>query len=442
MKYLYFLLLTCLTYSSLAETTPKNIIMIVADGMGPNFIPAYRYYQHDQSTSKIKPTVFDQHLIGTSSTFPDISSGIVTDSAASATALATGIKTYNGAIGLDINKKAVETVLERAKTLGKQTAIVVTSQINHATPASYVTHNEHRKNYNAIADSYFDDKINQQFKVDIMLGGGTNYFIREDRHLVNEFIASGYHYVEQYSQLTSLPKNKPVLGLFSDIGLPYHVDEKKSYRLRNMTQAAIKQLESNTNNNGFFMLIEASLIDWASHNNDITSAMSEIDDLAKTFEYLEHYVANSQDTLVILTADHNTGGFSIGANKDYRWEPKIIKSVKASPKYIAKTLLNQKITDDYLTSQLGFAITKDELDKLKTLKLKLAEKNKSISKSVEKLSSLLIKIINTKSNTGWTTKGHTGTDVPVYAMGINKELFAGHQDNTDIAKKIFSLLSK
>jgi alkaline phosphatase len=138
---------------------PKNIIMVIADGMGPAYTTSYRYFNDDPATETIEETVFDRLLVGSSSTYPARVSGFVTDSAAGATALSTGYKTYNGAIALDVNKNSVETVLEFAKQQGKKTGVVVTSQINHATPASYLAHNESRENYNAIADSYLDDGI-------------------------------------------------------------------------------------------------------------------------------------------------------------------------------------------------------------------------------------------------------------------------------------------
>ena len=130
---------------------PKNIIMVIADGMGPAYTTAYRYFNDNPATELIEETIFDRLFIGTSSTYPASTSGLVTDSAASATALASGVKSYNGAIGLDVNKKRVQTVLEFAKIQGKKTGIVVTSQINHATPAAYLAHNESRQNYNANA---------------------------------------------------------------------------------------------------------------------------------------------------------------------------------------------------------------------------------------------------------------------------------------------------
>ena len=139
MKQLATLFLAVLSHSTLAANTPKNIIMMVGDGMGPAYTTAYRMYADDPSTPEIEETVFDRLLVGMASTHPDMGSGYVTDSAAGATALSTGVKTYNGAIGVDANKKPVQTVLELAKTQGRKTGVAVTSQINHATPASFIS---------------------------------------------------------------------------------------------------------------------------------------------------------------------------------------------------------------------------------------------------------------------------------------------------------------
>ena len=120
------------------KRAPKNIIMVVADGMGPAFVSAYRYFADDPNTPEKETTIFDQIHVGTSRTYPHEESGLITDSAASATAMAAGIKTYNGAIGVDTNREAVETVLHRAHKLGMMTGLAATSHIVHATPAAYM----------------------------------------------------------------------------------------------------------------------------------------------------------------------------------------------------------------------------------------------------------------------------------------------------------------
>lgn len=429
-------------------TGPKNIIMIVGDGMGPGYTTAYRYFNDNPETSIIEQTVFDRLLIGMASTYPAPVSGYVTDSAAAATALATGVKSYNGAIGLDVNKKPVETVLEWAKKQGKKTGVVVTSQVNHATPASYLAHNESRRNYNAIADSYIDEGI----KADVILGGGWQYFIREDRNLVNEFQSAGFHYLDNFQELTALPKQKPILGLFADVGLPWALDDSNKLRLLTMTKAATKQLE---NDKGYFLLVEGSQIDWAGHSNDIASAMAEMTDLAKTVEYLEHYVANNPDTLVVLTADHSTGGFTIAANGKYQWDPTVLRSMKHSPQKIAESLAAIDITIKTASDLLNFTVTQKEVDLLQQAKhqtsknlvdfygLNESAQQEQIMPSIETTIYIAIKkLIDKRTNSGWTSSGHTAIDVPVFAFGKNSEIFAGKIDNTDIANKIFTLLGK
>ncbi len=434
--------------TSTSMDLPKNIIMVIADGMGPAYTTSYRYFNDDPSTELIEETVFDRLLVGSASTYPARISGFVTDSAASATALSTGYKTYNGAIGLDVNKNSVETVLEFAKKQGKKTGVVVTSQINHATPASYLAHNESRRNYNAIADSYLDNGI----KANVYLGGGWQYFIREDRNLVDEFKASGFQYVDNYSSLNNLKANTPVIGLFGDTGLPYAIDDKDPQRLLTMTKAAIKQLE---NNNGYFMLVEASQVDWAGHSNDIATAMAEMSDLAVTMEYLEEYVKANPDTLVILTADHSTGGLTVGANGKYKWHPEILRTMQRSPITSAKILTDQKITQQRLSELLNFTVTQNETQQVQVAKINAIKeisaykqldeklKLKAIKPDMSNIISIAIKnIIDIRTNTGWTSGGHTAIDVPVHALGNSSGIFKGNIDNTDIAKQIFILLGQ
>jgi len=430
--------------------SPKNIIMVVGDGMGPAYTTAYRYFSDNPETKVIEETVFDRHLVGMASTYPARVSGYVTDSAAAATALATGVKSYNGAIGLDVDKKPVETVLEWAKKQGKKTGVVVTSQINHATPASYLAHNESRRNYNAIADSYIDDGI----KADLYLGGGRQYYIRDDRNLVDEFKSAGFHYLDDFENLNKLPQQKPVLGLFGDIALPWALDDSDKLRLSTMTKAATKHLESKQ---GYFLLVEASQVDWAGHSNDIASAMAEMSDLAKTMEYLEQYVKGHPDTLVILTADHSTGGFTIAANGKYEWNPEVIRTMTRSPFNVSEQLTNTNITIEATSKLLNFDVTQAEVDLLQQEKQKATkmlakfdaldkETQQQQSKSkpnVKKSIYTAVKhLIDRRTNSGWTSGGHTAIDVPVFAFGQNSEVFHGKIDNTDIANKIFTLLGK
>ena len=411
------------------QGVPKNIIMVVADGMGPAYTTAYRNYVDDPTTPNIEPVVFDDILVGNASTYPAQVSGYVTDSAAAATALASGVKSYNGAIGVDVNKQPVNSVMYYAKSKSMRTGLAVTSQIVHATPASYIAHNESRKNYNEIADDFFDVRVNGEFVADVMLGGGTSYFEREDRDILAQFIDAGYEYADSYNRLASVPAGSNVLGLFAPVALPAVLDDKRKNRLEYLTKNAIKHLE---NDNGFFLLVEASQVDWAGHANDIASAMAEMHDLAITMEYLRDYVEANPDTLVVLTADHSTGGLTIGANGDYRWSPEHLKSLSASVMTIALEMANEENPGEFVAAKLGLSLTEQELATLN-----------SISNQDDKTRFSAVKtFLDTKTNTGWTTGGHTGVDVEVFAFGAGYQSFMGQIDNTDIAKKIFSFIDK
>ncbi|MCF2947723.1 alkaline phosphatase [Paraglaciecola aquimarina] len=425
MKQVVTFLLIGLCCASVSAKTPKNIIMIVGDGMGPAYTTAYRMFADDPSTPKVESTIFDRMLVGMASTHPHTKTGYVTDSAAGATALSSGVKTYNGAIAVDVQKNSVQTVLEFAKKQGRRTGIAVTSQINHATPAGFSAHNESRHNYDEIANSYFDNRIDGKFVLDVMLGGGWHYFIRDDRNLVKEFKQAGYQYIDDIEKLDEAKTGQPLLGLFGDKGLPWALDSKNNTRLPILAKSAVTQLE---NDKGYFLLIEASQVDWAGHGNDIASAMAEMHDLALTLKWLEQYVANNPDTLVVLTADHSTGGLTIGANGVYEWLPASTKSLKASPEEIAKQLLPLKQRWTLASELLGFELSQEELQQI-------IEPTDS-----KTLFRAICTIIDNRSYTGWTTNGHTGVDVPVFAFGMGAENFIGHSDNTDIAQKVFELL--
>ena len=180
----HLLSLSLLLAPAVALAAPKNIIYMIGDGMGPAYLAGYRYFSDDKATAEVENTIFDELWLGMASTYPDDDT-YVTDSAAGATALATGFKSYNGAISVNRQHIPIGTMMQLAKKLGKANGIVASSQVNHATPASFLAHNKSRRNYNEIADMYLDYRINGKPVADVMIGGGTKYFVREDRNLIN-----------------------------------------------------------------------------------------------------------------------------------------------------------------------------------------------------------------------------------------------------------------
>ncbi|WP_139822717.1 alkaline phosphatase [Tuberibacillus sp. Marseille-P3662] len=407
----------------------KNVIFLIGDGMGPSYTTAYRMYKDDPKTKQMETTAFDRYLVGTQATHPDDPNENITDSAAAATSMAAGIKTYNGAISVDNDKSRVKTILERAKEKSKATGLVATSQINHATPAAFGTHNEDRNNYNTIADDYFDDMIRGQHKVDVLLGGGTNYFKRDDRNLVQDFKQAGFGYVTNTKQLKS-DQHEQLLGLFAPVGLPKMIDRtNKTPSLETMTHEALERLQKDKD--GFFLMVEGSQIDWAGHSNDIVGAMSEMEDFEKAFQAAINFAKQDKHTLVVTTADHSTGGLSIGRGGPYVWNPKPIKAADRTPEFMAAAIKDGASVEKTLDQYIDFELKQKELESVK----KAAQ-----SEDQSAIQTAIAEIFNVRSHTGWTTGGHTGVDVPVYAYGPGKMMFSGFYENTNMAKSIRKVL--
>ncbi|MGL6123421.1 MAG: alkaline phosphatase, partial [Shewanella sp.] len=312
------------------------------------------------------------------------------------------------------------TILEKAKALGLSTGVAVTSQINHATPAAFLTHNESRKNYDALALSYLDTNA------DVFLGGGQKYFSPE---LLAQFKAKGYQHITRVEDLATITQPK-VLGLFAEVQLPWAIDEQDAKKLSTLTQKALSLLSQN--DQGFVLLVEGSLIDWAGHNNDIATAMGEMDEFSNAIEVVEQFVREHPDTLMVITADHNTGGLSIGVDGKYNWNPEILRNISASTDTLALAAISGEQWQADLARGLGFELSEEEITRLTAARMQ----------GLETITVAIRHIIDKRTDTGWTTNGHTGTDVQVFATGPASELFNGHQDNTDIANKIFSLLPK
>lgn len=419
-----------LAFGSYAYATeaPKNIIYMIGDGMGPAFTTAYRYYSDNPNTKVVEPTIFDQILVGMAHTYPDDDT-YVTDSAAGATALSTATKTYNGAIAVDTHKKPLKTMLQVAKEKGMRTGLVSTSQINHATPASFAAHNESRRNYDEIADDYVDVKVDGKLPVDLMLGGGVQYFKRSDRDLIKEFEKAGYQYTSEWSKLNQI-EQLPALGLFADKAFPFAIDENPN-RLEKMTLKSLDLISKN-NDKGFFIMLEGSQIDWCGHANDIACAMKEMHDFAKSIEVAKAYVDQNPDTLLVVTADHSTGGLTLGASGKYTWLPDEVKKVKSSVSTITKSLLASDDLKSTWQQHASIDINKQDIEAL-TIAKKAGDKA---------LYDAINHIINKVSYTGWTTSGHTAIDVQVFAYGKGYEQFIGSQNNTQIAEKLINFIEK
>lgn len=416
------------------EPEIKNVIFLIGDGMGVSYTSAYRYLKDNPGTKVAERTEFDKYLVGQQMTYPEDSAQNITDSASAATAMSAGVKTYNAAIAVDNDKSEVKTVLEAAKEKGKATGLVATSEITHATPASFGAHDENRKNMNSIADDYYNELIKGKHKIDVLLGGGKSNFVRPDVNLAKAFEKDGYSYVTDKSQMLK-DKNEQVLGLFASEGLPKMIDrQSETPSLADMTSSAIQRL--NKDKEGFFLMVEGSQVDWAGHDNDIVGAMSEMEDFEKAYKAAMEFAKKDKHTLVVATADHSTGGFSIGAKGIYNWYGEPIKAAKRTPDFMADAIVKGADVEKTLKQFINQNVVKLTDGEIKTV----TEAAKS--KNVTNVDNAIEAIFDNRTNTAWTTGGHTGEDVPVYAYGPYKDRFAGQVDNTDQAKIIFELLKK
>ncbi|MES9736476.1 alkaline phosphatase [Peribacillus frigoritolerans] len=416
------------------EPEIKNVIFLIGDGMGVSYTSAYRYLKDNPGTKVAERTEFDKYLVGQQMTYPEDSAQNITDSASAATAMSSGVKTYNAAIAVDNDKSEVKTVLEAAKEKGKATGLVATSEITHATPASFGAHDENRKNMNSIADDYYNELIKGKHKIDVLLGGGKSNFVRPDVNLAKAFEKDGYSYVTDKSQMLK-DKNEQVLGLFASEGLPKMIDRpSETPSLADMTSSAIQRL--NKDKDGFFLMVEGSQVDWAGHDNDIVGAMSEMEDFEKAYKAAMEFAKKDKHTLVVATADHSTGGFSIGAKGIYNWYGEPIKAAKRTPDFMADAIVKGADVEKTLKQYINQNVVRLTDGEIKTV----TEAAKS--KNVTNVDNAIEAIFDNRTNTAWTTGGHTGEDVPVYAYGPYKERFAGQVDNTDQAKIIFELLKK
>ena len=286
------------------EPKVKNIIMLIGDGMGPTHIPSLMLEE------QYSPTNFERAKRASFVTTYSANNR-VTDSAASGTALACGEKTNNSVIGLNAQGDTIYSSLTFAKSLGMQTAIVVSCDITHATPAAFYAHASHRDEREAIASWL------PKSGADVIFGGGLTAFTErsDSTNLMEQFINNGYYIASSFNETDSINEGK-VIGLFSEKHLPSMVNGRGNL----LPQATAKTLEILTNNCkekncGFFMMVEGSQIDFESHANNPKGIYAEMKDFDTVAGIAFDYADTHPGTLVIVCADHDTGGISIPSYK-------------------------------------------------------------------------------------------------------------------------------
>lgn len=275
--------------------SPKNIILMIGDGMGTTQL--YAAYIANKGHLSVEVCKYS----GFAKTYSLDS--LITDSGASGTAIATGFKTNLKMIGMTPDGKSHPSILKYAEQNNKATGLVATCAMTHATPAAFIANTESRYNYEKIALDYL------QTDIDIFVGGGLDHFARrnDSLNLIDSLKARDYQIIYSLDELKSSTANK-IAALLYDKHPPAYLDGRGNM----LEVASLKTIETlNRNENGFFIMIEGSQIDWAAHDMSTTGVVAEVQDFDKTIAAVLDFAKKDGETLVIITADHETGGFSI-----------------------------------------------------------------------------------------------------------------------------------
>lgn len=500
------------------QVKPKSVIFFVSDGMGPGYVTAARDSRlcesagggRDEGANENGTTGalrLEAHLVGLVRTRS--ADAFVTDSAAGATAFATGYKTNNHVVaevpigaadvaadvatgGGGAAYAPVGTILEGAQAAGKRTGIVTTARVTHATPAAFSAHVADRDDENAIARQQVAG-----LDVDVLLGGGRRHFLparhvagsarHDDVDLVAEAVMRGYDVVSDARGLEAAVAGRPrrLLGLFAPSHMPYEIDRtatpgKNGTRvptLDGMTTAALDVLGGSPE--GFFLLVEAGRIDHAGHAGDAATAIAEVCAYDRAFAVATAFAASRPDVLVVGTSDHDTGGLSVGCCGEYALDVAAIGRQRASAETVTANVVSAyeaaggspgvQVGMGILASALTSAgrnvsdaatsaaadvnadvagtgagsgdVSAADLRELHALATATtASSAGAAGYEGYALQNKVGEVLNRPNLVGFTSSGHTGVDVPLFAYGASAERFRGYMENTRVGREMINLL--
>lgn len=459
-------------------TLPKYIFMFIGDGMSfPQTQITADYYSaladtnnNDILEAKKKLNFMNFPVVGSANTYD--SSSFCPDSASTATSLSTGHKTYSGTINMDETFTVeYETIAEKLKDqLGYKIGIVSTVNLNHATPAAYYAHQASRNSYYEIGVELVESDF------DYFAGGALKKPTGNDKDQTSVYDLAkdaGYNVITTYEDAEALKPGdgKSILiaeNLADSDAMSYNNDRVKGeWALSDYVEKGIEMLDNDT---GFFMMVEGGKIDWACHANDAKSTISDTLALANSVnEALEFYKQHPDETLIIVTGDHETGGLTIGyAGTDYSTYLTNLKNQKLSyakfdSDYVSKYKENNTSFKAVLkdVKKLFGLMTADDKDAEKNPNLVLTDYEYNKLKAAydktmsgekvetqeeyllygtyEPLTVTITHLLNNKSGINFASYAHTGLPVAVYAKGAGSSLFNGYYDNTKIYDKLAAL---
>lgn len=414
------------------QAPAKNVIMMIPDGMAIDGVTLTRWYYGGQ------PLNMDAMATGMVRTHS--SDAPIADSAPAGTAMATGHKSHTGFVGVlpdentlygtkplaDADKrKPVANVLEGAKRQGKATGIISTSEVMHATPADFSAHVPNRKDYDALSEQQVYQNL------DVVFGAGSDFFMAENRKDGTDLlpiIKENYQYITTRDEMMAVTEGK-VWGLFAPEAMAYDMDRPAHEpSLAEMTQKAIDLLSQDED--GFFLMVEGSKIDWAAHANDPIGLISDIKAFDDAVGVALEFAKKDGNTVVVAATDHANSGISVGAQsttKDYDKRPLSdfidpLKKASLTGEGLEKVLnADRSNIVDVMAQYYGISdLTEEEIQTIKDAKP--GSMNYAVGPMMGK-----------RANIGFTTGGHTGGDVTLYCYAPDTiDILSGVVDNTHI----------
>ena len=452
-------LLCVLVVAIMTMAQAKYVFMFIGDGMGPHQVLSTEMYLAELE-GKIgrKPLLMTTFpYSGQAATF-SASSGI-TDSAASGTCLATGKKTNNGVIGLAHDSTPVYSVASQLKEQGWGVGIMTTVTIDHATPSAHYAHTPSRNDYYIIGTQLTESNFD--------FFGGSGFSRPQDKNnpsapnLYDLAEQKGYTLAGGYAdamakieseKLLVVPEERLVNRSRNAGALPYAIDRgDKDLNLSQLVELAIKHLSTYDH---FFMMAEGGKIDYASHANDGATVLYEVIDFDDAIKVAyRFYEQHPDETLIVVTADHETGGMALG-NSDYVLNLKVLANQQCSLDKLSDQLsdLHKSEGKNLQWEQVKHLISKNtglynqvemtteedaQLQEAFARMMSHQDVVKTLYKDLNALASKALNILNKKSRLGWTTGGHTASAVPIFAIGVGAERFTGWHDNSEIAPLIY-----
>lgn len=458
-KISFFLLCSLISVWTYAQEA-KYVFFFIGDGMGVNQVQGTELYLGElDGKIRLTPLDFTEFPYATTSSTYSATNG-VTDSAAGGTALATGTKTKNGTIGMEQDQQTpIASIAMRAKEKGCRVGIATSVSIDHATPAAFYAHNPNRKNYYQIGKDLFTAGF------DFYAGSD---FLDPDNHGQGESLytlASQYGYTlargyedfmaknEQADKLILLQTEK-ASATYRD-AIPYAIDRREGdLCLSDITSAAIRFLSKDLSK-GFFLMVEGGKIDWACHSNDAATAFREVVDLNESIrQALQFYENHPNETLIVISADHETGGLVLGTGA-YALNLQALQYQRVSETAFTSILnslrrqTGNRVTWEQarhaLADNFGFwnelKLTEQQAKRLEEVYCRTftgsdVEMEKSEYAQDEPLAAEAVRIINEIAMVGWVSGGHSAGYVPVFAIGAGADHFQGRMDNVEIPARI------